>query len=69
MLEDSSQSCSFSYFQISQQSFITDNLIRIFDEQQLLSDHTHTPFFNKNKLNKNTEAEIAQKNQNKLRTD
>ena len=29
-----------------------------------------TPFFfNKNKLNKNTEAEIAQKNKNKLRTD
>ena len=26
-------------------------------------------FLNKNKLNKNTEAEIAQKNKNKLRTD
>ena len=26
-------------------------------------------FFNKNKLNKNTEAEIAKKNTNKLRTD
>ena len=36
---------------------------------RVLDINWHTLFFNKNKLNKNTEAEIAQKNKNRLRTE
>ena len=43
--------------------------MKIADILNLKSDNFKvTLFFNKNKLNKNTEAEIAQTNKNKLRT-